>query len=157
MNEATRRLLDAVQNAAWIAAVARVGQKIKSIDYYNYNVGPNQGLSAIAVAGTGQATIQIQADSDFAIAYMSGSAVVSGAVVTNPVATIQLTDTGTGKTFFSSPTLFSLVMGQGGLPFYLPAPRVVAPNTNLQVNISYLAGAAAADFYVNLLGARIYY
>jgi hypothetical protein len=157
VNEATRRLLDAVQNAAWIAAVARVGQKIKAIDYYNYNLGPNQGLGAVAVAGNAQGIIQIQADSDFAIAYMSGQAVVSNAVVGSPVATIQITDTGTGKTFFSSPTLFGLVMGSGGLPFYLPAPRVVAPNTNLQINISYLAGAAAADFYVNLLGARIYY
>lgn len=159
MNEFERRLLDIVQTSEWIASVARPNGKIINIDYYNYNIGP-QGtatLSGIALGAAGSGIIQIQADSDFAIAYMSGSVVVGGAAVANPVSTIQITDTGTGKTFFSAPTLFGLVMGSGGLPFYLPAPRVVAPNTNLQINVTNVAGAGAADYYINLLGARIYY
>lgn len=155
MNEFERRLLDTVQNSTWIAAVARPNQKILGIEYYNYNTM----FSQIAVAATVQNVIQIQSDSDFAMSYMSGSAVdlVVGAVQNQPVATIQITDTGSGKTFFSAPTLFNLVMGSGGLPFYLPAPRVVAPNTNLQISINNVAAARAQDFYVNLLGARIYY
>jgi len=153
MNEFERRLLDVVQNSAWIASVARPNRKILDIDYYNYNVS----IAAIAVAASGTGNIQIQADSDFAITYISGSVVVGGAVVTNPVSTIQVTDQGSGKTFFSAATLFGLVTGVGGLPFYLPAPRVVAPNTNLQIAVTNVAGAGAADYYVNFLGARIYY
>lgn len=153
MNEFERRLLDAVQQSAWIASVARPNQKIVDIEYYNYNT-----FIGAVVAGTqDQSVIQVQSDSDFAITYMSGAVVIAGAAVATPIATLQITDTGTGKTFFSAPTLFSLVMGNAGLPFYLPAPRVVAPNTNLQFNFNNIGAAGPADVYINLLGARIYY
>jgi hypothetical protein len=152
MNEFERRLLDAVQNSAWIASVARPGRTILDIDYYNYNTS----ILGLVTATTSTAVIQIQSDSDFAIAYMSGAAIVAGAVQNDPVALIQYTDTGTGKTFFQNPTLFSLVEGNNGLPFYLPAPRVLAPNTNINVTITNNIGSTA-DFFVNLLGARIYY
>lgn len=152
MNEFERRLLDAVQNSAWIASVARPNAKILDIDYYNYNTS----ILQLANGGTTTQVIQIQSDSDFAIAYMSGAAVYGGAVQPDPIALIQYTDTGTGKTFFQNPTLFSLVEGNNGLPFYLPAPRVLAPNTNINVTITNSTGSTA-DFYVNLLGARIYY
>lgn len=153
MNEFQRRLLDAVQNGAWIASVARQGRTIVDLDYYNYNteIGP------VASGASAQATIQIQSDSDFAIAFMSGVEVVNNTPTTNHYTLLQITDTGTGKTFFNAPTMFQLVMGTGGLPFYLPAPRVVAPNTNLQINVQNVSSAADATYYINLLGARIYY
>ncbi len=159
MNEFERRYLDVLQTSDLIASVARPNAKIIGIDYYNYCMNPTNtpGLAAVASGAAAQGIIQIQADSDFAITYMSGSQVVANAVVVNPVTTLQITDTGTGKTFFSGQTLFGLVMGSGGLPFYLPAPRVVAPNTNLQFNLINVNSAGAADYYINLLGARIYY
>jgi hypothetical protein len=157
MDEFKRRLLDAVQNGSWIASVARQDRKILDVDYYNYNTLIDNNGAGIASGATGQGTIQIQSDSDFAIAYMSGVSVVNNTVGNSPYATIQITDTGTGKTFFNAPTLFGLVMGSNGLPFYLPAPRVVAPNTNLQFAINNINSAGNASFYVNLLGARIFY
>lgn len=152
MNDFMQGLLAAVQQSSWIASVARQNANILQIDSYNYNVLVPQ----LAAAGTAQGVIQIQADSDFAIAYMSGAGVAGGAVLTNVLATIQIQDTGTGKTFFNQPTLFPLVMGSGGLPFYLPAPRVVAPQTSLTITITNLSGTTT-DFYINFLGARIYY
>jgi hypothetical protein len=153
MDEFKRRLLDAIQTGSWIASVARQDRKILDVDYYNYNTS----IAAVASGASGQGNIAIQSDSDFAIAYMSGVAVVSNSIVALPFTTLQITDTGTGKTFFNSPTLFPLVMGSGGLPFYLPAPRVVAPNTNLQFNVTNQFSAAASTYFINLLGARIYY
>lgn len=154
MNDFERRLLDAVQNSAWIAAVARKDREILGIDYYNYTAPLITGL---AVGASSQSVIQIQSDSDFALTYMSGTVVVAGVAVTNPVSTIQITDNGTGKTFFSNPTLFGLVLGSSGTPFYLPAPRVIAPNTNVTLAITNVAGAGAGDYYMSLMGARIYY
>lgn len=157
MNDFERRLLDIYTNSSWIAAVARQNRQVIGIDYFVYNVGPSQGLSQVASTASATGTIQIQSDSDFAITYMSGNQVVNNAVVTNPISTIQITDTGTGKTFFSSASLFGLVMGSSGTPFYLPQPRVVAPNTNLNFAITNVFSAAAADYYISLTGARIYY
>lgn len=154
MNDFQRRLLDAVQNSAWIAAVARKDREILGIDYYTYT---SPSIAGLAVGATTQVVIPIQSDSDFALTYMSGSVVVGGVVVNNPVSTLQITDTGTGKTFFSAPTLFGLVMGSSGTPFYLPAPRVIAPNTNINLSVTNVAGAGAADYFMSLLGARIYY
>ena len=73
-----------------------------------------------------------------------------------PLATIQITDTGTGKTFFNQPTFMGLVTGQTGYPFLLPAPRLIAPNTNIQYNVTNLA-SAARNFYLTMIGARLYY
>jgi hypothetical protein len=153
MDEFQRRLLDAVQTGDWIASVAKANKTILNIDFYNYNttIGP------VASGATGAATIQIQSDSDFALCYMSGAAVVNNNAINTPYTTLQITDTGTGKTFFSAPTLFQLVFGTNGLPFYLPAPRVVTPNTNLQINLTNVNSAAATTYFINLFGARIYY
>lgn len=153
MNEFERRLLTSIAQNSWIATIAKQDANIIGIEYYNYNtISP----FTIAAGATGVQLIQIQSDSDFGMVYMSGVAVSAGVVVTNPNALLQIQDTGTGKTFFGNPTLFPLVMGVGGIPFYLPAPRLVSPQTALQVTITNQT-AGSLDFYVNFLGARIYY
>lgn len=152
MNEFERRLIDAMQQDSWIKQVARKDKKIVDVDYFVYTAT----LTALAVGNSAQTNIQVQADSDFALAYMSGQMVVGGAVSFLP-STVQITDTGSGKTFFSAPALFNLVMGNAGLPFYLPAPRVIAPNTNIQLNVTNVAMGGATDYWFAFLGARIYY
>lgn len=158
MNDFERRLLDVMQNSNYIAAVARSNANILGIDTFSYNLGPNQGLAAVPALGSASALAQIQADSDFALTYMSASVVQAGVINTLPVATIQVTDTGTGKTFYSAPTLIGLVTGNLGFPFLLPSPRVIAPNVNLKVDVTnVVAGAVAMDFFITFIGARIYY
>jgi len=155
MNDFERRVLDVVQSASYIDAVRRKDQKILAIDYFAYNVNI---ADVPAATGTGSGIIQVQSDSDFALVYMSAGVTDQvPAFVANPMALAQVTDTGSGKTFFSAPALFGLVFGGGGFPFLLPAPRVVAPNTNIKIDVSNFSAATVYDFYFSLMGARIYY
>lgn len=154
MNDFERRFLSLIQNNSWIATVARQNANIINIEPYTYTtiVGP------IDLNASGNNTIQIQSDSDFALTYMSAESVNNaGTISARPVATVQVTDTGTGKTYYSAPTLIPLVFGSEGLPFFLPSPRVIAPNTNLNVQVTSLFGTNATTFYFSFMGARIYY
>lgn len=155
MNDFERRVLDVVQSASYIDAVRRKDAKILAIDYFAYNVNV---LDVAAAGGTGNGIIQVQSDSDFALVYMSAAITDQvPAFIANPLATVQVTDTGSGKTFFSNPTLFGLAFGNAGYPFLLPAPRVVAPNTNIKIDVTNISAATVYDCYFSLMGARIYY
>lgn len=155
MNDFERRMLDVIQNSSWIATVARKNANIIDIDYYVYNVE----ILDVAIGSNATGNIQTQSDSDFAMVYMAGETVVGGLIDSTPVETIQFTDTGTGKTFFNVPALFQLVMGNSGQPLFLPTPRVIGPNTNVNITVNAIAsaGSAAIDNYISLMGARIYY
>lgn len=153
MNEFQRRALDIAENSAYLAQYARKNAKVIGIEYYAYTTTIAAAVQNVAR----QALIQIQSDSDFVLTYMSATSFNTATGATVPInGTCQITDTGSGKTFFSAPTPFSLVFGQGGFPFLLPAPRVFSPNTNVKFDATNL-GATTVDLYLSLFGARIYY
>lgn len=152
MNDFERRALDIAQSSSYLALYAKSGKNIIGIDYFGYNTT----LLGVVAAGSASNTTQIQSDSDFVVVYMSANAITAAAALPFLAATLQITDTGTGKTFFNQPALMGLIMGQGGYPFLLPSPRVIAPNTNVKFDITNLSGTTN-DYYISMLGARIYY
>lgn len=153
MNEFERRALDIAEMSAYLAMYARQNQKIVDIEYFTYNTttGP------INAGGVAQSIIQIQSDSDFVVQYMSGVATVAGTTFYNPLISVQITDTGSGKTLFSNPALMNLVMGSQGFPFVLSAPRVFAPNTNVKFDFVNRGVTNYTSVDVSMIGARIYY
>lgn len=159
MNVAERRLMANNQFTPWIMAYARPGKKPQIIDPFAYNGSLNAQLgNSLATGSTDQFVIPIQSDSDFLLTNMSGVLIdpVSHEALSPRDVTVQITDTGSGKTFFSDYTNFSLVFGLAGFPFMVPAPRLIAPNTNIQVSITNNSGATV-DVYCSFFGARIYY
>jgi hypothetical protein len=152
MNVFETRALEVAQQSNFLASVARQGQKIIKIDNFAYNTTIGSAASTIAAGAGGQAIINFQADSDFVIQYVSADALGTTQLL------LQVTDTGSGRTFFNQPTLFSLVAGSNGFPYLLPTPKVVAPSTNLQVSISNIdAAVACTGFFISFGGGRIYY
>lgn len=154
MDDFQRRALDIADTSSYLALYARSGQSILGIDYFGYNCE----IDNLAAGASGQALVQIQSDSDFVLTYLSANGLVTatGATLGFLNATTQITDTGTGKTFFNQPALMGLVFGLSGYPFLLPAPRLIAPNTNIKFDITNLT-ATANTYYISMLGARIYY
>lgn len=154
MNERDRRILQAARSSNWLATFARKNAQLIGVEPYIYS-------ASAAIAGTigavGQGIITIQSDSDFAILEMSGTVLDgSNAFVLNPSITAQVTDTGSGKTFFNTDTLFNLVYGLAGFPYYLATPRILAPNTQINTNFTNLV-ATAYTAYVSYTGVRLYY
>ena len=159
MNEFERRFLDVAQNSAYLASALRQDAKVVGIDYFAYN--KRLGTVAVPLANNSVTTdtIQIQSDSDFVLSYISASTLdAAGAIMANgSSALLQLTDTGSGKTFYSEATQFGLVTGSNGFPFLLPAPRRISPNVNIKIDFTNLQGAALGGFFLSLHGARVYY
>jgi hypothetical protein len=153
MDDFQRRALDIAQTSTYLTYAARQGQTISAIEYFVYNLN----LTAIPASGTVAGTIQIQADSDFVCTYFAGAQIVPGTGVTNvPTGLIQLTDTGTGKTLFNIPAFGGLVLGLGGYPFLLPAPRTFAAQTSVGVTWQDLTAVDQTSLYFAMAGARIY-
>lgn len=163
MDEFQRRALDIAQTSTYLTYLARQGKVISAIEYFAYNL-EFDGIVNTAPSVTGN--IQIQADSDFVCVYLSGAQTLVSAGATSAGALnvqtglIQLTDTGTGKQLFNTPVFGGLVLGQGGFPFLLPAPRTFAAQTAIKVDWTDLTGTASpssTNFYFLMHGARVYY
>ena len=160
MNQFQRKYLDLLKQTDYISAVARPGRNIVNIDYFVYTARVGTDAVPIPVLGTGRANVQMQADSDFVMTYISSAAsgVGTGTINTTAAATVQLTDTGSGKTYFSAPTVLQAIGGYGGFPFLLSSPRVLNPNTILQIDIANLSSTIAlGGVFFAFHGARIFY
>lgn len=151
MNEYERRALEIAQNSSIIAAIAREGRSIVNIDSFAYNLRIGTVAVPIAANGVASGATQIQADSDFVLVYMSAGQRVGSQL------TAQITDTGSGKTFFNEQTLVANIFGNGGFPLLLPQPRVINPSTNLKVDVTNLTAIAETGLFISFWGARIFY
>ena len=148
MNVFEVQALSVAQQSSFLASVARQGQKIVRMDNFAYN----GNAVNLAAAATTQIIINFQSDSDFVIQYVSATSLGTTQL------TMQVLDTGSGRTFYNQPTLVSLVAGNNGFPYWLPTPKVVAPSTNLQITLTNIdAAATMTRFDISFSGARIYY
>lgn len=143
---------DPVAMSAYLKDFVRPGAAISAIDYFVYNAN----VAAVVQNTATQMMILTQSDSDFVLTNISGAGIAAAAPTPRTPATLQITDTGTGKTFFNQATLFEQICGLGGFSFTLPTPRVIMPNTKLLIDLLNL-GVANVDIWLSLIGARIYY
>ena len=157
MNDYERRVLDCAKFHMEVSEAARAASQGYVSEYYTYTT--RIPLNAVA----SQSVIPIQADSDFALVYISLATIEAGRFTTAVPYPIQITDTGEGKDLFSSPANGALVTGGtsplilGGyaaVPFMLPFPRIIPRNTNVKIDIP---APTPADVWVTLTGARIAY
>ena len=153
MDDFQRRALDIAQTSTYLTYLAKQGKTISAIEYFAYNLN----FTGIGASATVNNNIQIQADSDFVCVYLAGSQQLPSGVTNVQTGLIQLTDTGSGKTLFNIPAFGGLVLGQGGYPFLLPAPRTFAAQTAVSVAWTDLTAVANSSFYFLMHGARIYY
>lgn len=148
MNVYERRALELAQTSNLLASVAREGQKIVNIEFFSYNLT----FGALAAGASAQGRIQFQSNSDFVVTYLSAETLDTDLV------TCQITDQGSGKTFFNQPTLVGLAFGTGGFPFLLPSPKVIEPSTNVTIDLTNVSsGTAMSGAYFMLAGGRIFY
>jgi hypothetical protein len=96
--------------------------------------------------GTSQTgNVNIQADSDFVIQKLTYVALddlttsLAAATAIVPLVTMQITDSGSGRTFFEAATLISGIFGNGELPFILPTPKLVPARSTLTVTLSNIS------------------
>jgi hypothetical protein len=144
------------------------GDNVKHPIPFNNNRTPNTDwyvyrafVDSIAAAGSATSSINIRAHADFVLHKISFFADIAGAVQTDssrvlPLVTLQLTDTGSGKQFFSDTIPVPALMGSGQLPHILPGPRRIAANSTIQFNWYNYSAATTYDIYAVLEGVEVY-
>jgi hypothetical protein len=158
------KYLALINQSPYIQSIARPGQQIIAVEYYCYNGQVGSVAVPLAVGVPQSTVIETQSDSDFAVTFISTSVQeIAGAnVAYNDNVAMQILDNASGKLFFNIATVAPLVSGAGGFPFVLPAPRVIAPNTNLTITATNRdtvvnGGAGPVGLLFALHGTRIYY
>lgn len=121
--------------------------------FYIYDlVFTSAGLTAgqVAASATATATITIQADSNFMWEATTFFASEHG--LTQPLLdniqrpfTIQITDSGVGRNFFSGSTPVDQFAGVGKFPFVLPQPYLWRAVSNIQATLTSLDGSNQWD------------
>jgi hypothetical protein len=130
-------------------------------DYYWYIANPtNAGVSPLAPAATGNASIQIDAGTDFYwIATTIQADIAGGALLEStdiiPLVTLLINDTGTSRNLMNAPVPLGSVCGDGKRPYRLVRPRLFRANSIINLTFTnYSAGTTYANLYLTLHGYR---
>lgn len=128
-------------------------------DYFWY-ANRVTGLSSVATTATG--IINIDADSDFYCVAFSYQADIAGAILTEstnpiPLLTLQINDTGSGKSLSNVPLPIGTMAGDGKRPYRLVRPRVFLSNATVQLNwTAYQAAGTTYNITFVMHGYKVY-
>ncbi len=132
----------------YLAAFMRADRQFLKAEDFTYNVD----ILGVATATAVTQFVQMQADSDFVLQYITANL----QQVDGTLTTLQITDTSTGRTFYSQAGPLALLVGGWSIPLFMPAPRLIAPNVNLKFELTNNQGQTL-DYRLALLGTRVFY
>jgi hypothetical protein len=178
INEFERRFLEQVQNHLDLMEAARRAGAILPPEYFGYSLTIGSAANPLVAGIPQQGIINIQADAWFVVNQLSVAVVVAdgstfgdaGQMIDAGNLLIQITDTGAGQELLGIPSGFAgfpaaMVAGTplaaaAGIPYVFPIPRLVPPNTNLNIVVTQLGFTALTNpqpigAYVMLNGARV--
>jgi hypothetical protein len=122
-------------------------------DFFIYGVD----FLPLALSATATRDIAIQADSDFLI--VAGvrlySTNVDGPITTPSIATVQIVDSGSGRSLFNQPQHVDNVFGTAQLPAYWPMPKLVRMSSTLSTTLSNLE-AVARNYRLAYWGFKVF-
>lgn len=126
-------------------------------DFFVYEVD----TLALAAGASIPVNVPIQADSDFKLSKISQFCDIALAAQTIstqvlPMITLQLTDTGSGRSLFSAPVPLANIAGTGQFPFILPIIRIFKARSNITVTLTNYSAATAYNVHVSLIGTKLF-
>lgn len=176
LNEFQRRFLEVTQTHLYLQRANASGMVP---EYFGYGLTIGTAANPLVNAVTQQGTIAIQADAWFLWEYLSiGVVLPTTANIGDPTMVtdagnllILITDTGAGEDIYNIPSGFagapglllagSPIVAAAGIPYVFPTPRLMPPNTNINVSVTKLGTNGGADnpdmlgAYITINGARI--
>lgn len=135
------------------------GQKPKYIskDFFVYQLD----FAAIAAAGVGTGSIQIQADSDFRLEKTVYFASIAAATQTDssrviPSMTAVIIDTGSGRQLSSAAMPIASLFGTAQDPFIWETPHIFQARSTLTINVANFDAAATYVLRLSFMGTKLY-
>lgn len=162
---------DISENAAAINRLMEMRQENSVVEEpYTFEVdfatGVTQGSGNLfpapaAAGGTSQGNFLVDTSSPFMLIAQSYQADVAGAAVTvstrpapNVVITIQ--DQSSNRNWQNGAVPIPSIFGLGTLPFFLPKPRLIPANTNVQMILTNYDAASVPNIRLSFIGYRLY-
>lgn len=127
-------------------------------DYYSYSAL----VSSLASGASQSASISIEADSEFVAVKYSYFVDIAGATQTDatkvvPLISMELTDTGSGRSLQNIALPIDTIAGRGDLPFILPQPRRFKAKSTIQFRFTnYSAATTYANIYFVMSGYKVF-
>jgi hypothetical protein len=167
MNEYERRLIEIVQRHTDLKGIVSSLGRSSIIEHFSYTAQVWNTVDS-APFGTGVSTVlTMQSDAWFVLQAISSCVgyvdnfqwfLDSGGIQ------VEITDLGAGQVMFFEPGSAGVLTAtisrpQTGIPFILPIPRLIAPNTSIKIDATRLiddgSGGQPNGFFVNLIGSRV--
>lgn len=178
MNEFERRVLEVVQNDLDLRQLVRESGSGRPPEYFGYPLQIGSAASPLVAGVAQQGLINIQADAYFLAEYINTAVILPAGSTYGDISQftttgnilLQITDTGAGEDLYQVPSGLagspginlagSTFGGMAGVPYVFPQPRLIAPNTNIKVEVTQLGFTALTNpqplgFYLMLHGARL--
>lgn len=168
MNEFDARLVDVAQNHADLVELARSLGASGLVEHFSYTL-PIGSEAAPLVNGVLRAgVLAMEADAFFVLQYVSSCVVRPDMpywFLDSGNIKLRIADTGAGDVIYSSPLSAGVLTAtisraQTGIPLLLPIPRLIPPQTNINVEVTQL-GVNVTDnqepigFWLFFGGSRI--
>ena len=127
-------------------------------DFFNYEVDFTAGIAA---GGTANSSFTVQADSDFKwlkACYFADIAVAAQTDSTRvvPLATVLITDQGSGRQLMSAATPIPNIFGTGQIPFILPVPKIFASKSTISVSVVNFSAATIYNIRLSFIGVKLF-
>jgi len=106
-------------------------------------------VAAVSLGAGASETVTINTESDSRFIWLKTAYSVNGGVSSSPTTfvipsmTVQIIDSGSGRTLFQRPLQISSMAGHMGLPFVNALPRTFSPNSAIQVLFTNTSSATA--------------
>jgi hypothetical protein len=126
--------------------------------YYAYTFR----VESLAAAASQIVLVNIDADATFIWTKASVVASIVNATQTDssrvlPLVTAQITDTGSTRQFYNTPTPITNIAGTGEIPFILPVQQMFAPNASVQIEFANISAATTyTNLYFSMIGRKVF-
>ncbi len=130
-------------------------QETDLMDWYVYNVF----FDALAPGDVGTQVVAVEADANFILVKLAGFASIADAGQTYetrivPLATLQITDTGSGRQLLNGETAWSNIVGWGEIPYILPIRRKFKANSTIRVQATNFDAADTYELRLSFSGIK---
>ena len=163
---------DTPENAATILALMEMRDE-NSVERQPYTfevdfaTGVVQGSTNVFAAPTAVGAIPstgfflVDASSPFMLISQTYQSDLAGAVVLSstrqsPNWVITIQDQSSNRNWMNSPVPIPSIFGTGSLPYFLPQPRLIPANTNVQMTVTNYDAAAVVNTRLTFQGYRLY-
>lgn len=129
------------------------GYRVK--DFFVYEID----FSSIAAGASQTASFIVQADSDFlwyagAVHADLAAAAQTSSTIVIPLASVLITDTGSGRQLMNQAVPLVNIFGNGQLPFVLPRERIFVANSTVTVQVNNFSAASTYGLRLSFIGEK---